>query len=442
MDTKQTQKKNTPPNPRDYSAIVGVDWADRKHALATLAAPFEAGDAAVQLSELEQKTDALIAWTDTLRKRFGGRVAVVVEQRRGALIHFLSGFEFIDIIPVEPAAMKNFRKALYPSGAKSDPVDAALLVEFFLHHPERLRCWRPQSEPVRQCARYCEDRRTLVDERATCMQRLKASLKLYFPLALELFDDLGTRLAGQFLQRWPTLEQLQRARPATLRKFFYLRGSRSDKLIEKRLQAIASARPLTTDPGIVEPLVLRVDCLAKQIATLSELIARYEKRIAKLMHKLDSQRIFRGLPGAGTCLAPRLACLFGEDRSRFESPAEIQMMTAAAPVTQRSGKMRTVTMRWAASTFQRQTVVEFAKSSLKYSKWARAFFDMHMPESPDAPRHTYTVLRKLAFKWLRILFRCWQSGTAYDEEKYIKRLRDTGSPIWRKLQQTQSEAAS
>ena len=39
------------------------------------------------------------------------------------------------------------------------------------------------------------------------------------------------------------------------------------------------------------------------------------------------------------------------------------------------------------------------------------------------------AMRALAFKWIRILFRCWQSGEAYDEAKYVAALRRKDSPI-------------
>jgi hypothetical protein len=147
----------------DYAALIGIDWADQQHALATLALPLQ-NQAEPKLSTLEHKTDALIQWISSVQERFaGGRIAIAIEQRKGALIHFLSAFDFIDLYPIEPLSLKSYRQALYPSGAKSDPVDAALLVQFLLKHHSRLRCYRPQSAPVRQGAQYCEDRRRFVD---------------------------------------------------------------------------------------------------------------------------------------------------------------------------------------------------------------------------------------------------------------------------------------
>jgi hypothetical protein len=39
------------------------------------------------------------------------------------------------------------------------------------------------------------------------------------------------------------------------------------------------------------------------------------------------------------------------------------------------------------------------------------------------------AVRSLAFKWIRILYRCWATRTRYDEAKYLKALRDRGSPL-------------
>src|SRR5436853_3968697 len=166
MKTHNTDSKKNSLNLDDYATLIGIDWADQKHALATLRLPAHA-QAEPELSTLEHKTDALIQWISSLQERFaGGRIAIAIEQRKGALIHFVSAFDFIDLYPVEPLSLKSYRKALYPSGAKSDPVDAALLVQFLLKHHSRLRCYRPQKAPVRQGAQYCEDRRRFVDQRA------------------------------------------------------------------------------------------------------------------------------------------------------------------------------------------------------------------------------------------------------------------------------------
>ena len=42
-------------------------------------------------------------------------------------------------------------------------------------------------------------------------------------------------------------------------------------------------------------------------------------------------------------------------------------------------------------------------------------------------------MRALAFKWIRILFRCWQERTPYNEQIYLQALARRGSPLLRQL---------
>lgn len=44
----------------------------------------------------------------------------------------------------------------------------------------------------------------------------------------------------------------------------------------------------------------------------------------------------------------------------------------------------------------------------------------------------HAALRALAFKWIRIIFRCWHERTPYDEAQYLEALRQRGSTLaWR-----------
>src|ERR1700690_3022885 len=107
-----------------YAAFVGLDWGDEKHALSLRAA----GSNAVERSSLEQTPEALAQWANALRTRFpDGKIAVALEQSRGALLSGLLQYEHLVAYPVNPKSLARFREALHPSRAKDDPVDADLL---------------------------------------------------------------------------------------------------------------------------------------------------------------------------------------------------------------------------------------------------------------------------------------------------------------------------
>jgi len=60
--------------------------------------------------------------------------------------------------------LAKYRKALYPSGAKSDPADAELMGEMVRQNRERFRAWVPRDERTRTLQLLTEGRRKLVEE--------------------------------------------------------------------------------------------------------------------------------------------------------------------------------------------------------------------------------------------------------------------------------------
>ena len=136
----------------DYAAWIGLDWGSSKHALCLQ----PAGSGPVERCTLEQKPEALHGWFMNLLARFGGReVAIGIEQTRGAVIHFLLGLDSVHIFPIHPKSLKNYRDAIQPSGAKDDPVDAELLLQFLTLHQDRLKPWI-QMNPMFVCSSASE----------------------------------------------------------------------------------------------------------------------------------------------------------------------------------------------------------------------------------------------------------------------------------------------
>ena len=135
--------------------------------------------------------------------------------------------------------------------------------------------------------------------------------------------------------------------------------------------------------------------------------------------------MFDALPGAGPVFAPRLLVAFGEQRERFTSADEVQQYAGIAPVLERSGKKAWVHWRLQCPKFLRQTFVEWAAESTRHSFWARLYYQ----QQRDKGASHQAAVRALAFKWIRILFRCWQNRTRYDESVYLNALQRRGSPL-------------
>ena len=153
--------------------------------------------------------------------------------------------------------------------------------------------------------------------------------------------DLSTKLACELIIKWPTLEELQRAQPQSIRSFFYARNFRRPELLDKKLATIKAAGALCTDAAILESGRRKAVRLAKQIHSLLPSIKAYEQRIAELFKSHPDAEIFKSFPGAGEALAPRLATAFGSQRARWSSrPSErdsFRVPRSAASALRRGG---------------------------------------------------------------------------------------------------------
>jgi len=403
-------------------ACVGLDWGDTRHAVQLQVVD----GGAIESLDLEQKPDVLHAWVAQLRQRFHGRpVGIAVEQRKGAVMHALMAYDFLVLFPVNPKALARYREAFRTSGAKDDPTDAALLLDLLRKHRDQLRAWRPDTVEARTLQALCEQRRKLVNQRVAVTNRMTSLLKQYFPQALDWVGDVASLQSCDFLMKWPALAAVQRARPHTLRTFYQQHNCRKAVVIAERIQQIASACPLTSDPAIVDPLSLSVQTYATQLRVLIEAVQAFDTRIAHVFAHHPDQAIFDSFPGAGPVCAPRLSAAFGTDRSRWESASALQSHSGIAPVTERSGKALWVHHRLACPKFVKQTFHEFADQSIRFSQWARAYYDQQRGRGNDH----HAALRALAYKWIRILFRCWKNRKPYDEATYTEALRRHGSSL-------------
>lgn len=166
--------------------------------------------------------------------------------------------------------------------------------------------------------------------------------------------------------------------------------------------------------GQLKSLLLRLTELTRSKSPIDEYFATF-----------PDAAWFAALPGAGEHLAPRLLAAFGEDRSRFDNTQQMMCYFGIAPVRESSGKKNWVHWRWSCPTFLRQTFVEWANQSRHHCAWAQAYYRMQRSKGNSHP----AAMRSLAFKWIRILFRCWKNHEPYDEAKYVAALQRKGSPI-------------
>jgi transposase len=397
-----------------WAAFIGLDWGSQKHAWILEAA----GGGKPEQGFVDNTPEAIAVWAADLNRRFVGQpVAVALEQARGSVVNLLLPYAHLVLFPVPASMSASYRKTFVPSGAKDDPSDAAWILDLLLRHRDRLRRLEPDEPNTRLLLMLVEDRRQLVDDKTRSALRLQDCLKQYFPQLVQWFD-MDSALLADLLKRWPDLQHLQRCHDGTLRTFFRQHHYGEDR-IAQRIDAIRAAVAATNDPAVLEACSMKARHLTESLATLRGQITRLEQRRDELVASHPDTPIFASFPGAGRATVPRLIAAFGTRRERYESAFEVECDSGIAPVHIRSGKIDRVSIRRACQGFTRQTFHEFAGQTIPQCEWAKAFYRAHC----HRPEQHHAAVRSLAFKWIRILYRCWKERTPYDEKLYLASLR-------------------
>jgi hypothetical protein len=328
----------------EFAAFIAIDWADSKHywSLST------AESNRLERGTLDNTPEAVEAWMMELHLRFDGRpVALALEQRKGALVVMLYKYQHAYLYPVNPISLARFREAWCPSGTKNDARDADLLLEVLIKHRHRLRRLDPDTREMRQLQFQVENRRKMVDERTALANKLKDKLKIYFPQIPQWFEGVSTELVCDLLAKWPALEDLRRARPATLERSFRRHRCWQEEILGQRIEQIRSAVPATGDEAVIASSTPMVHAWIGQLGVVRQSIREIERSIAELSRRQEDWSIFDSFPGAGDVMAPRLMAAMGTRRDRFESAHELQCFTGIAAVREASGNSARIHFRLA-----------------------------------------------------------------------------------------------
>lgn len=393
---------------RDY---LGVDWADAEHAVWV---EDEAGTK-VMSRTVAQTVDGLAEfgrWLDE-RRAAGRELWAAIERPEGRIVEFLLDHGVV-VFPINPKAVDRARDRFRMSGAKSDPFDARVLATFLRTDHGHLSPLRPSSEAAQELKGLTRDYTRQVRQQTRVLNQLTATLKAYYPRALDVIDDLKSRWGRDFLHDYPTPAAL-----TTLTARRWQRWARGHRLSAERatqLGAILERPQLPVPAHVVRVQARRVRALLEQLGVTVGTVEAYREAIEDFFGRMPAAEWARSLPGgrSGTTV-PRLYAELGDATGRWQNFRHLQGHAGAVPVTDRSGKHLLVMFRLACNTHLRDAVQQFALQSLKMSEWARAYYDRCRSRGH---RHHH-ALRALGAKWLKIIFVLWSRQIAYDETRHL-----------------------
>lgn len=347
------------------------------------------------------------------RQGQGIQLWAAIEKPHGRMVDFLLDHGVV-VYPVNPKSLDRARDRFRMSQSKSDRFDARVLAEFLRTDHRHLRPLLPSSPEAQELKLLTRDYRRLVKHQTRLVNQLKATLKEFYPLPVDLFSDLSTTLALDFLEAYPSPGAVGQATRAGWDRFV-----REHRLSRGRGQALWEdmVKPQLMVPAHVERAKTRmVQSLVAQLRVSVREVNAYAQEVERFFATLPVAEVARTLPGGkgGTTVATLWAEL-GDTLGRWESFGHLQAEAGATPVTQQSGKHQAVQFRFACNKVLRHAVSQFAFISLRLSGWAKAYY---RDQRARGHAHWHAV-RALAAKWLKIIFVLWRDHVPYDEQRHL-----------------------
>jgi transposase len=333
---------------------------------------------------------------------------VAIERPDGPLVDALLAAD-IEVVVITPRQIKNLRSRYGSAGNKDDRFDAFVLADVLRTDTRRLVALEPDSPQTLALRAAVRARTDLVETRIALCNQLRAHLRNVFPGAVGLFAELDSPISLAFLTRFPTPDKASwlsiKRLGSWLSANHYCGRTKTAVFIERLTSAPAGH---TGDVGEAAGRTTLAYVTALQ--AICEQIKALEADIAEQFAAHPDAHIFASLPRAGMIRAAKLLVEIGDARGRFPTDASLAALAGACPSTRQSGRHHVVTFRWACDKKLRAAVMDFAGDSRRASPWAAAIYDRHRAAGKTHPH----AVRILARAWMRVIWRCWQDGVAYD----------------------------
>jgi transposase len=382
--------------------VAGIDWASEVHVACVLG-----GDGAVA-GRFSFTHDAAAIRAMVRRLRSAGVAGVAIERGDGPVVEELLAAG-LAVFVVPSRQIKGLRTRYGPAGNKDDRFDAYVLADTLRTDGHRWKPLRPDTEATRALRALCRSRKDLAGTRVQVLAQLRANLDLAFPGAIGLFTKPASAISLAFLRRFPTAAGAAWLSPARLAA--WLRSARYTGGVSA---TVLHARLMAAAPGLAgaegEARGQITLAFAGMTAALNEQIRVLDAEIGRLFAAHPDQHIFASLPRSGIIRAASLLAETGDCRQRFPADDALAALAGACPPARQSGKRSQAVFRWSCSKKLRAAVMDFANGSRMSDPWAAAIY---AAATGRGCRHPHAI-RILARAWLRIIWRCWQDGTAFD----------------------------
>ncbi|MFB6785048.1 IS110 family transposase [Streptomyces sp. NPDC056352] len=393
--------------------FIGDDWAEDHHDVEVQ----DSSGRRLAAARLPEGVEG-IAKLHALIARHGGvdlepgQVAVGIETDRGPWVQALiaAGYR---VYAVNPRQAARFKERYATSGAKSDKGDAHALADMVRIDGGQLRPVAGDSEAAQAVRVVARAHQTLIWERTRTFQRLRSTLREYFPGALSAYAglELTSTDALELLIKAPTPEQATRlTKPQITAVLARHRRHHRD-------QKAAAIQAALREPqlGVAAPVAAAYGAAAiahaRLLIALNEQIQVLEEQVGAHFRAHPDAEIYLSMPGIGEIIGARVLAEFGDDPTRYTSAKARKNYAGTSPITRASGKIHSVQARYVRNNRLADALQRQAFCSLQTSPGARRYYDKQRARDLDYN----PALRQLGNRLVGILHGCLKTRTLYDE---------------------------
>ena len=404
---------------RPFRLLVGIDWATQAHQVCIINQEREV----VRELSVEATGAGLAKFADLLLDLSDGDIsqtAIAIEVPRGPVVELLVERGFA-VFAINPKQLDRFRDRHTVAGAKDDRRDALVLADSLRTDQHCFRRVKLDASWVIQLRELSRMDHELSVEITRLTNRLRDVLQRYYPQALSLSSDLATPWLWELLHRAPTPQQGRRLRSSTITRL--LRTHRIRRLVASDVLVRLRIEPLVVAPGTVEAASNRVLLLLPRLQLLHSQRKDCAQRIDRLLElpepSSDENRgehrdveILRSLPGIGRLVS---AAMLSEAHEALNNGDyhTLRAQSGVAPVTRRSGKSSSVSMRYACNERLRYAMFHWARSSVLRDPHCKSYY-----ASLRGRGHSHgRALRAVGDRSLRVLMAMLKHRTLYDPSK-------------------------
>jgi transposase len=400
----------------ELTHYAGLDWAKDHHDVVIV----ERSGKVVEELRFGHTAEGWQQWGE--RVKAYPALGVAVETSSGPVVEQLlaSG---VTVFALHPISAQRYRDRKAPSGTKTDRLDAWSFADALRTDGHGWKSLQPLDPHIQELRLLCRDEVELIGQRTALINQLQAAVGEYYPAALEAFDDWTLAGAWAFIEQFPTPQALVDAGKRKWEKFLHVQRLYRPQTVERRVAIFARATDFCAGAAITRAKSRLALSLVKTLQALEKQLREYRQAIAKLFAEHPDHDLFGSLPGAGEKLAPRLLSELGDNRQAYDRPQSLQCVAGTAPISFQSGQLSRVKIRWHCNKHLRAAVHLWADLSRQSCTWAQAYYQAHRQKGQS---HA-CALRCLGNRWLKILWKMWQTKTAYDSELHARNQKKHGS---------------